>query len=293
VRLPGSSSTPRPGLRSAHGRRVACSPPRLRTRRCGPRATRTGAPGHQHHVGERELSASVGPTLPTGGVHCRPAGAGGGSASRRHRGSPTCTSSRPDHARPPPRRRRGWGRPLLLALRALTRHRSPWPPTAVRGLCHGHRSTRRRPDHPPPLSSRALRARSLPAARPSPVATPAFSTWLVGRAVIVVSGRVLPTCCAPVYAAAPAAGLPHGQGQAGRGQHQNAQVCRSRRGGDQQQRDGQGARQGTSDSQSRAGAPTPGHSGQGWFCRVPRRGLSGQGPGGNRRALPLRYVART
>jgi len=168
VRLPGSSSTPRPRLRSAHRRRVPCSPLPLRTRRCGPRATRTGAPGHQHHVGERELSASVGPTLPTGGVHCRPAGAGGGSASRRHRGSPTCTSSRPDHARPPPRRRRGWGRPLLLALRAWTT-----PPLTL-ATHSGAGTLPRAPvqqaaDHPPPLSSRALRARSLPAARPSPV----------------------------------------------------------------------------------------------------------------------------
>ena len=88
VRLPSSSSTPRPGPRSAHGPRVACPPQTLRTRRCGPRATRTGAPGHQQHVGEPELSLSTGLTVSPASVHCRPAAAGGGSPNPRHPGSP-------------------------------------------------------------------------------------------------------------------------------------------------------------------------------------------------------------
>ena len=142
VWLPGSSSTPRPGPRSAHSPRVACPPLPLRTRRCGPRATRTGAPGHQHHVGERELSASAGPTVPMVRVHCRPAGAGGGSPTRRHRGSPTCTSSRPDHARPPVVAGDG-----SRAASRTPRVDSPplplWPRSAVLKLCHRHRSTRR------------------------------------------------------------------------------------------------------------------------------------------------------
>jgi len=69
------------------------------------RCTRPSAP-------RRETGAvgSAGPTVSTARVHCRPAGAGGVSPTRRHCGSPE-TSSRPGHARPPRRRRRdGSGR---------------------------------------------------------------------------------------------------------------------------------------------------------------------------------------
>jgi len=139
VWLPGSSSTPPPGPRSAHGPRVACPPLPLRTRRCGPRATRTGAPGHQHHVGERELSASAGPPVPTGRVHCRPAAAGGVSTPR-HCGSPTCTSYRIDHASSSSE----MGFPSTPANRAWTPGPHRKPRTSGVGTLPWHRSTRRR-----------------------------------------------------------------------------------------------------------------------------------------------------
>jgi len=215
VRLPGSSSTPQPGPRSAHRRRVPCAPPTLRTGRCGPRATRTGAPGHRHRVPGRELSASVGPTGPTGPtgrVHCRPAGAGGGSPSRRHRGSPTYTSHRPDHARPPPIIREA---PSLPVSRAWTPHRSPWPRTGRRwDAATAPVHPQRRPSAIPEQSSAPCTLVTGRQALAGPWCP--RGTWLVGGPIsVVVSGRVLPTCCAPVYAAAPVGGLaaPSGSGR--------------------------------------------------------------------------------